>query len=186
MELLDFINSSLRIKPETALSILKYLQREELPKNYSLHQAGKTCNRVYFIQKGLARMYYFKDEKDVTCWFANENNLLTAIDSFFSQKPSRYNIELLEDSILLSVSYNDLENLFDEYPEVERLARLFAYNTILQLADRIDAIQFSSANERYHLLAQKYPEVLRRAPLGYIASYLGITQETLSRIRGRY
>ncbi len=186
MEILEFINSSLKIKPETAVEILKYLQREELSKNYSLHQAGKTCNKVYFIQKGLARMYYFKDEKDVTCWFTNENNLITAVDSFFSQRPSRYNIELLEDSILLSVSHKDLENLFDKYPEVERLARLFAYNTILQLAERIDAIQFSSANERYHLLAQRYPEVLGRVPLGYIASYLGITQETLSRIRGKF
>jgi CRP-like cAMP-binding protein len=134
----------------------------------------------------LFRWYYYnEDGKDITDSFGLENSFITAFDSFFQRRPSRYFIELLEDSTVYLMTYSDLERSFEKFPEIERVGRLILIEILEQTLEKNAALQFHNAQERYEFITEKYPDLLQRASLGHIASYLGITQETLSRIRGK-
>jgi CRP/FNR family transcriptional regulator, anaerobic regulatory protein len=158
--------------------------RQETRKTH-LFKNGEICRQVYFIEKGFVRVFYYADGRDITSWFAKEGQIASATDSLFSGQVSDYNIQLVEDSTLICIDYPKLELLFDKYPMVERLARLMTIDTYLKTEDRIKKMLFLTPEERYISLLESFPDIILRVPLGYIASYLGITQETLSRIRTR-
>ena len=158
--------------------------RQETRKTH-LFKNGEICRHVYFIEKGFVRVFYYADGRDITSWFAKEGQIASATDSLFSGQASDYNIQLVEDSTLIGIDYSKLELLFDKYPMVERLARLMTIDTYLKTEDRIKKMLFLTPEERYISLLESFPDIVLRVPLGYIASYLGITQETLSRIRTR-
>lgn len=153
-------------------------------KNTDLQPIGHTCKTIYFINKGVARIYYFKDGVDITESFSFENNIIARIESLFTGKPSRKAIQILEDSEIVAINSTLLFKLYDKFPEVERLFRLIFESAYVDTVNRIESIQFHSAEERYKALIKDAPNVLKRVPLKYIASYLGITQVSLSRIRG--
>lgn len=148
-----------------------------------LHIEGKVCNHLFLIKKGIARAFYYKDGQDITAHFAPEGTMITAIDSFIQRKRSRYNIELLESAEIVSISHKDLHDLLAREPEHEKLVRLYLQDIYVELQQRLEDILFHTAKERYEKLIEKNPNLLQRVNLGYIASYLGVTQETLSRIR---
>ncbi|OXA91452.1 hypothetical protein B0A62_17395 [Flavobacterium hydatis] len=156
---------------------------QEFPSKHLLHREGTICNQFFILHKGLARAFYYKDAKDITAHFAIENTTITAIDSFIQRKKSRYNIELLEDTSLSYVNYYDWIKLLEDKPHYEKYARIFLENIYIDIAERIEDLLFHSAKERYVKLNNKFPSLQQRVNLGYIASYIGITQETLSRIR---
>ena len=153
-------------------------------KNIDLQPIGHTCKTIYFINKGIARIYYFIDGNDITESFAFENNIIARVESLFTGKPSRKAIQILEDAEIIAINSTKLFNLYDKYPEIERLFRLIFESAYVGTVDRIEGIQFHSAEERYNALMKEAPDVIKRVPLKYIASYLGITQVSLSRIRG--
>lgn len=183
MSLIQCINDIVHMPKEIEEEIMHAFQKEEFPKRTVLEKQGSICNKLYFIEKGLARLFYEKEGKDITGWFSTENHFITCNDSFFQKTPSHLSLELLEDSTLYSISYNQLNDLF-KYKEMERFGRLLTYNLLSELSERVYSTLFQPAEKRYQLLVVRYPEVALRAPLGDIASYLGISQETLSRIRG--
>jgi CRP-like cAMP-binding protein len=186
MNIAEYATSIVKLSPTLEQEIGRLLKKEELPKKRLLHDEGQICQRIYFVEKGLVRAFYYKDDgKDITDWFAPENSFITAVDSFFQQKPSRYFLELLEDSVLYSLTYTELESLYNTDPQLERLGRLILLEVFEKSVNRTIALQFQTAQERYQSFAQTYPTLLQRAPLGHIASFLGITQETLSRVRAR-
>ncbi len=186
MALEDFINEIMPVPKNAFEEIKKHFEKVEFKKGEKLIKQGKTCKYLYFIEKGLGRSHFFNEKgKDITAWFFAENDVMTVVKSFFQQKPSKYEIELLEDTTLYRISYKELHKLFDKYPLVERFGRLLSIKLLMDVADKLNAIQFHTAKERYTFLLDKYPNIAYRAPLGHIASYLGITQETLSRIRAQ-
>ncbi len=130
--------------------------------------------------------FYYKEGRDVTAWFASEGGIVSAIDSLFTGAPSMYNIELLENCEVYSLQYNKLEPVFDRFPVVERLGRLLVTHNYLLLDERMKLFVFCTAEERYDRLIQQIPDVFRRVRLGHIASYLGMTQEHLSRVRAGF
>ena len=138
---------------------------------------------MFFIESGLVRGYYFSEEKEITNWFALEEEFATNFYAFITNKTSFENIQALEDCSLTKISYSALQNLYIKFPETERIGRIITENYYIKLEERILNIQFKTAKERYQKLAKTKPAILQRASLGQIASYLGITQETLSRIR---
>ncbi len=168
--------------PQLTVDFQKNLTLLSLPKNHLLHSEYKVCKHSYIIEKGAARAFHYKDGKEITSHFAFEGEAITAIDSLYGEK-SKYNIELLEDSTLFSVSYDDMEKLYQKSILHERLGRLFLQQVYVDLVERIEDLQFHTAQERYDLLMKKHPKILQRVALKHISSYLGITQETLSRIR---
>jgi CRP-like cAMP-binding protein len=156
-----------------------------LPKNEYLLSEGSTSRHLYFLQQGALRGYYTLDGKEITHWFGFENDFVTSFHSFITQEPSVENIQLLEGSILWAISKDTLTALFDQYHEIERLVRIIYEKYYIRLEERFVNAQFKTATERYEQLLQQTPHILERVPLGCIASYLGISQETLSRIRSR-
>ncbi len=161
----------------------KYATILSLKKGTTLVRAGQYSDKTYYIIKGGARAYYLKDGKDISDWFAFENEFISSIVSFFSDKPSPHYIELLEDSILIELSKNSIEKLSDKYHDFERLIRVIVTKTMLSQQEKIAAIQFYNAEQKYENLLVIRPDMTQRVPLTHIASYLGITLETLSRIR---
>lgn len=156
-----------------------------LAKNEFLLTEGKTCKHLYFLSQGAARGYYNLDGKEITHWFAFENDFVTSLHSFITGEPSVENIHLLEGSILFSISKESLTQLLNRYHEIERIVRLAYEKYYIRLEDRLINAQFKSAAERYEKLLLERPQILERVSLGMIASYLGISQETLSRVRGK-
>lgn len=161
------------------------VRRATFPKNHLLHREGNVCHHLYLIEKGIARSYYYKDGKDVTAHFAMEGGTITAIDSFIQRKRSKYNIELLEESVVAFVSREDVDAWLDQHPAHERPVRLFMEQIYIDLAERTEDLLFYGAQERYTRLIKNNPSLLQRVSLGHIASYLGITPETLSRVRSQ-
>lgn len=144
---------------------------------------GQTNRHLYFIDAGLARSYYLKDGTDVTEYFAFEGQLIGATDSFFAQRPSRKGIEAVENGQLTALHHRDLDELYQLFPELERIGRLLVTQAFVDLQTYLENQQFSTAEERYHDLITRRPALLQRVPLKHVASYLGITPVSLSRIR---
>lgn len=161
------------------------LKVERFQKGDLIHREGKVCQNLYFVRSGILRAFYFKDEKDITAHFAFQKESITAPDAFILNKPSKYSIEALEDSEVLSVNNIELEYYLDQNPDLERLARKFTQAIYLELLERLEGLVFLSAKERYEALLKRNSQLPLKVNLGHIASYLGITQETLSRIRAK-
>ncbi len=166
-------------------ALSKALTQIKISKNSFLIQEGMVCNNLYFLEQGCLRGYYNLDGKEITYWFGFENNFITSFYSFISRKPGIENIQILEDSNLLSISYKALNQLFDFHKDLERLVRIINEQYYIRLEERLMAMQFKSARERYEQLMETSPHILQRISLGQIASFLGISQETLSRIRSQ-
>ncbi|HWB91776.1 MAG TPA: Crp/Fnr family transcriptional regulator [Puia sp.] len=181
-----YIGNFVRLGDESREALAAVLQPMNLPKGHSLLRPGGICQSFYFIEKGLTRTYYLKDGKDITDWISTEGSIAVSIISFLTHQPDIRGIELLEPSFLWTVSHSDLERLYSRYHEIERLGRLLMSAGIIQLQQRFDDLHFATAHERYRKLIAATPSLVNRVPLGMIASYLGITQETLSRIRAQF
>ena len=156
-----------------------------LSKNDFLLTEGKVCRHLYFLESGALRGFYTLEGKEITHWFGFEKDFVTSFHSFTTLEPAVENIQLLEGSILWAITKEKLTQLFNEYHEIERLMRIAYEKYYIRLEERFVNAQFKTASERYENLLQQTPHIIERVPLGYIASYLGISQETLSRIRGK-
>jgi CRP-like cAMP-binding protein len=157
-----------------------------LSKNEFLVSEGQICRHLYFLEKGALRGFYNLDGKEVTHWFGFENDFVTSFHSFITHAPAVENIQLLEGCILWAISKEKLSDLFNRFHEIERLMRIAYERYYIRLEERYVNAHFKSATERYENLLQQTPYIPERVPLGYIASYLGISQETLSRIRSKF
>ena len=166
-------------------ALMSIIQLKPIPKNQNLQQIGQTCKTLYFLKTGLARIYYFHDGNDVTEGFYEPFCLIARAESLFAGLPSKKAIQVLEDSDVWLISTKDLVALYESHRDIERLFTRLFEGAYVQTIQRIENLQFHTAEERYQILAKDQPEVLRRAPLKYIASYLGITQVSLSRIRAK-
>lgn len=170
--------------PELAATVQRMVVRDELPKKTFLLREGRVCNHLWLIEKGLARNYTEADGKFYTNDIVIDGELMTSFASFVSRQPAQENIELLEDSVLYSICYDDLQELYYNFPETERIGRLITESKFISLSSQTHRLRYLNSKERYQYLQEHKPEIVRRAPIGVIASYLGMTIETLSRIRG--
>lgn len=150
-----------------------------------LHCAGKTSYDLFLVQSGTLRSFYYLEERDITAHFAMEYGIIGAADSIIRGTPSRYAIEALECSSIVVLDYRKLESFLDQNPQLERLARQVTQHLYIDIVERLEDRTFCSARERYNNLLKRHPNITQRASLGHIASYLGITQETLSRVRAQ-
>jgi CRP-like cAMP-binding protein len=166
-------------------ALLSVLVRLEVGKHHVLVPQNTVCRTIYFIETGLTRTYYYKDGKDVTDWLSAEGQFAVSLSSFITQQPDRRIVETLEPSVLWTISYTSLETLYRQYHEIEHLGRLLVNHGIILLQQRFDELHFASALERYRNLMAMNPTLVQRVPLGMVASYLGMTSETLSRMRAQ-
>ena len=181
----SFIKQITPLSEESIAAMGAVLQLHELPKGHVLLRPGAICHHFYFVEQGLTRTWYIKEGKDITDWLSAENSIAVSIVSFLTGQPDVRGIELLEPSVIWAVPRNELERLYAQYHDIERLGRLLLTMGVIQMQQRFDDLHFSNALQRYRKLIDTHPTFVNRVPLGMIASYLGITQETLSRIRSQ-
>lgn len=181
--LMDYIHSRVRLDPELRSAIQSITKTESLLKNQLLVKEGMVAHRLFFIEKGSARTFYDHDGKDVTSWIYREGQLITSWTSFYSRTPSFENVELTEDSTIISLPFDDLQLLYRKHPRMQEFGRIMVEEQLVFLDYFYKGFMFMSAREKYELLLSVFPDVTQRVNLGHIASFLGISQETLSRIR---
>jgi CRP-like cAMP-binding protein len=150
-----------------------------------LVKEGQYADKTYFIANGCARAYYLKEGKDITDWFAFENDFINSINSYFQKVPSPHYIEIMEPSIVLEIPRDVINRLTKKFIEFDRVEKIAITKTMLQLQQRIVSTQFENAQQKYQNLLNQRPDITKRVPLTHIASFLGITLETLSRIRSQ-
>jgi CRP-like cAMP-binding protein len=163
-----------------------YLVEEHFPRKSMLLKEGQVSQRVYFIKRGFIRAYYHKGIREFTSWFMGEGDIIVSVYSFFSRKPSFENIEVLEDCILQSVNWDQMQNIYKNYPEFNQTGRLITEQYYIRSEERAIDLQTLTARQRYEKLILTYPDILQKASLGQIATFLSVKQETLSRIRGKH
>lgn len=171
------------LSDDLVIDLNKVIQKLDFPRKSILLKKGSVCNYLYFIEKGLARNFFILDSKEVTTDIILEGELLVSFSSFISRKPSIESIELLEDSLLSAIHYDDLQHLYSNFPIMERIGRKLAEQHYNSLAMKSYKLKISNSTERYESLFNTKIEIIKRAPIGVIASYLGMSTETLSRIR---
>jgi CRP-like cAMP-binding protein len=177
----SFIALSEGLKFELA----KRLKYVVFKKGEMVLDANYVCTESYFIHKGVLRTYFLKDGKEISEYFCGVNEWVNSPKSFMQRKKDIYYIDALENTEAYHINVNDLVYLFDNFPEMERYARLSMGSVFGHLIERITSMRFTSATERYNHFQKTYSDIYHRIPLGMVASYLGITQETLSRIRAK-
>jgi CRP-like cAMP-binding protein len=169
--------------PEEVMGdLISRFKSVRLCKNDLLLVPDKVCNKLFFVNKGCLRLYYLANGVDTTVWFSFENNSAIELSSFLSGEPSNYFLEAIEDSEILSLDKSELTGLYERHPEMQKVMRTFWEDVILNLLKRFTALQKDSAEKRY-LDLMAHPIYLQRIPQKYLASYVGVTPTSLSRIR---
>ena len=182
----DKVNTVLLLSPEGKALLRDITSVKSLAKGELLLAEGSVCNHLYFIEKGLVRIFYIKNEKEITEWIGLDNNFCFSILSFFEKSPSRLIIECIENSEIVYISRDGLLRLSETNLEIAGFFRLLITGSLILSQIRMESIQFETAQQRYKKLLEQNPEILRRVPLMYISSFLGVSFETLSRIRAQY
>lgn len=163
--------------------IASRLTKVELPRGHVLFQANRIETSIYFLEKGVARAYCYDAEKEITFWFGFEGDVIFSYNSYVNNEPGYENVALLEDAALYSIDNTVLQALFLSDLEIANWGRKLAERELIRTEKLFISRQFRTASERYHELLKAHPQLVQRVQLGHIASYLGITQVTLSRIR---
>ncbi|MBC8042416.1 MAG: Crp/Fnr family transcriptional regulator [Rhizobacter sp.] len=163
----------------SSLSLKPLLKRE------ALVMAGEVCRHVAFVEQGCLRCFYHSDGKEITAHFQVEGQFSTDYQSLTTQTPTNRTIEAVEPSMVVLMSYGQLQYLYRTVPALESFARAILEKALVDNQNRLASFLCDSPEERYLRLLKESPEVLRRVPQRLIASYLGITPEALSRIRNR-
>lgn len=173
--------------PEMSLEgrrqIEKILIRKEYPKGVIALKEGVIANEIVFVGKGMLRQYYYKNGKDVTEHFSYEGCILMCIESFLKRVPTRLMVETLEPVVIYLFPYDEIQKLTQENWEINMFYRKILEYSLIVSQIKADSWRFETARERYNLLLERHPEIIKRAPLANIASYLLMTPETLSRVR---
>lgn len=165
--------------------LMGLLMKKELKKGEILYREGDVCKDIALVTKGLLRQFYFKNKHDVTEHFSYEGCVLMCIESLFRQEPTRLMAEALEDSTLYMLSLEKLQGELAISWEMNTLYRKLLEYSLIVSQTKADWMRFETAGERYKRLMQEQPEIIMRTPMAYIASYLLMTPETLSRVRAQ-
>ena len=182
--LFDLFNSIYPLADEIKKAIIANSEVIAVKKKTRLLNVGERCNTIYFIAKGAARIYYLnRDGKETNTWFLFEKELLISVYSFFTGNPSFEYIETMEDSTLIAVKREKLDELYLRFIEFNFSGRKLTEYYHVRNELQANELRMLNAKERYENLLKRNPELFQRVSLGHIASYLGISQETLSRIR---
>ena len=147
-------------------------------------EIGKSCDQVAFIRTGMLRIFYPNDKgEDTTCYFSLPNEFVTSFSSFTTQKPSTENIQAILPTELFVISKKNLDTLYQKIPSTQEFGRKAAENLAMIMEKRISLFLNKSADERYQYLLKNNPVLIQTVPLQYLASYLGISPQHLSRLR---
>ena len=182
-----YLERSLVINDEDWDFFTSKLKLRKVNKRVKLLELGEVENEISFINKGIVRFFIPKEdkEKEITFGFCFNNEFVSAYDSFLTQSPSSYELETLTELEMWSISYNDLQEVYKKTSIGNTLGRLSSERLFLIKSKREISLLNETAEERYLKLFDERPELIKEIPLKYIASYIGVTAQALSRIRRR-
>jgi CRP-like cAMP-binding protein len=167
--------------------IKDYLSRKIMPckvlKRKLLLREGEICQHVYFIRKGAIRGFFREGGKDITTWITIENEIVSSISTWEQPQPVTENIQALEDAELYMMTLSELKEMFHRFPEFNIVVRKLLQQYYADAESRAYIARLTKAENKYRYFLKKHASLANRIPLKYIASYLGMTLETLSRIR---
>jgi CRP-like cAMP-binding protein len=159
------------------------MTERSVKKGAHLVRIGKKVDSFHYVVRGLARVYYLRDGEDVTDFFACDGEFIGAVPALFLGGPSQKGVEVLEHSTIIQFSYAAFEDLCTKHHDIERAGRKLAVYAFLEVQQRIENLRFMSVRERYEELERKHPGITNRLPLKHVASFLGTTNVSISRIR---
>lgn len=171
------------INPEIEKELAKKVKSQIRQKGDFFLQKGQASSSLFVIESGLVRAYFVKDDREINSWFGFENIILGSVLPLFFNLPAVEYIQFLETSTIHYIAGNDLNDFYKKYNDMNSIGRIMTEEYCKILEDRVTSLQTETAEQRYNTLLREQPDAVQRISLGHIASYLGITQETLSRIR---
>lgn len=178
----DFFDSIYPLSQESKLQLVQISKEKTFEKNEIIQPNNSSCRNIYIVKSGIARIFYYKNDIDITEHFAFDNELIVRAESLFTGKPTPKGIQAVDKTEIVSIDSTSLFSLYNDHHDIERLFRLVFEHEYVNTIKRLESLQFKSATERYAELFLK-KEIVLKIPLKHIASYLGITQVSLSRIR---
>ncbi|TGE24992.1 Crp/Fnr family transcriptional regulator [Hymenobacter aquaticus] len=182
---LTFLQTLQPLSAGLTAALVAGTRREELPAHHLLLQPGQVARRVYFLETGLVRGYTLLHGREISSWFMPAGDFVISILSFFTQQPSDEYLELLEPAVVHSITYDQLQRLYHDFPEFNFIGRRILEKYYVLSEQRARNLRSRSAAERYELLLRDFPTVFQRVALHHIASHLGMAPETLSRLRNK-
>lgn len=171
------------LSEETKLALTACIKSRKYDKGSCILGQGTTNNKLYFLKKGVVRAFYYQGNKELTSWMFAEGALFISIYSFLTQTPSNESIEAIEDCELYYISNTDLQVLYQTHLDLNVVGRKLTEMYYIKMTEQASSLRMLPAKERYEYFLKTQGELLNRVPLGYVASYLGMSQETLSRVR---
>jgi CRP-like cAMP-binding protein len=181
--LINYLKEHLNLSDEIEERFDTVFKHERISKGDILLKPENFSKKVFFIERGLVRSFYIKDGKDITHLFFSEGSFFLPVENVFFNRMCPYGWEALENGEVRTTQFHDFEPFFTDVPGFEKFIRMLILEVMDTFSERLYALQFQTAHDRYKQLMEFHPDILLRAPLGDIASYLGITQQTLSVIR---
>ncbi|TDE48464.1 Crp/Fnr family transcriptional regulator [Flavobacterium sp. GT3P67] len=182
-QLINKIKLYIKLSEEDLVIIKQLFHRREIKKNDYFLKEGQISTHICFVQKGLFRYYINQEGEEKTFYFGSEGYFITDYESFVPQIATVQNIQALEDSIVFSISYSDLQQFYTNVENGERFGRLALEHEIIDVVKKLKSFYKENIKQRYESFIKKYPEVQQRIPQYHIASYVGIKPQSLSRIR---
>ncbi|MEM7102558.1 MAG: Crp/Fnr family transcriptional regulator [Bacteroidota bacterium] len=183
--LIATIQSKIQLDKDTQEVVMAAFTERVAKKGDFLIKEAQYAQHIYFIESGTVRTFFYHDGKEITSWIYPENLFCTTWYSFLSQQPSFEYVEVMGPSVLYEISFSDLNTLYQNYPALSEFGRKMVEEQLSFIDYFSKGYTFLSAAERYELLLSFFPDVEQRVNLGHVASLLGISQETLSRIRSK-
>lgn len=157
----------------------KYLKREHLLRE------GDTCKKIWFVERGIVGCFYEKSDKMLCSWFMKEGDVTTSVTSFFHQEPAVEDIVALDDVITWYITFDELEYIYEKYPEFNRHGRVLVTEYYILAEKRMRAFNGMAPLEKYKYLVEYQPEIIQRVSVKDMARYIGIGPDTLSRLRAK-
>lgn len=159
------------------------LKPMKFKKGETILKTGETCRNIYYIDRGLIRQYYYKNDKEVTEHLGEDHTIFMCIESLFKEEPSQIQVDALETSVIYALPKTELERVALHSVNIQLMYRKILEESLIISQVHADLVRFETAQNRYKRMCKLMPQVVLRAPLVYIASYLQMTPETLSRVR---
>jgi CRP-like cAMP-binding protein len=182
---IEYFNSITPLPPELVDDMRKYVVIKEYEKNEMILKAGKVSNYTSWIIKGLTRSYHVRDGEDITTKFLWDGACITSVYSYYSRKPGNETIVALEHTVLARLHYDHMQYLYKTHPAFNVIGRVITEHYLYMLELEVYNLRKQKAEDRYQFIVKHIPHLLQRVPLKYLATYLGINLETLSRIRSK-
>ncbi|MEQ1678666.1 MAG: Crp/Fnr family transcriptional regulator [Chitinophagaceae bacterium] len=184
--LLERLNAMHKMEEPLIERIRELTHLVTYPKKAYLLRDGQVCDKACMVVKGLARAYYINEDRDITSRFMDEGFIITSWISYYHQQPGDEFIEAIEDTTLACIRYSDIQQLYKEYPLFNIVGRKQTEYSLYTSELRTRMLRKHTAEEKYAFFLNQHPDLMNRVPLKHIATYLGMNEETLSRIRSKF